>query len=713
MRTDPATPAGLEGDLPLMIRPATRLSLVFALAFTAAAALAQKPPITHEAMFLMKRVSSPVVSPDGRWVVFNVTEPSYDEKEQVSDLWIVPADGSREPRRLTATKSGESGVAWSPDSSRIAFSAKREGDEVAQIYLLDISGGEAQRVTSVSTGAREPKFSPDGRTLLFSSSVFPGAADDEANATIAKERKERKYNARVYETFPIRQWDRWLDDRQEHFLVQSLEPGAKPRNLLAGTKLVGEPGFAGRGSEGSGQTLQAAWAPDGRSIVFVASANRTVAAWDDVETHLYQIAAEGGEPSRLTSARGRFASPRFSPDGKMLYAMFDPIGERTYYIDRLVGFEWPLRGEMKTIARGLDRPIGGVAITPDSRTIYLTAEDAGHDRLYTVDARGGEVRLAVDLVRGGYGSLQIAAKAKAPLLVATWGSAVNPNEVVVIDPAARRHRNLTRFNVDAAAAIDWQPLREFWFTASNGKKIHSLMALPPAFDETKKYPLLVLLHGGPHGAWGDSISLRWNYHLLAAPGYVVIAPNFTGSTGFGERFSQEIERDPFAGPAKEINEAADYAIANFPFIDGTRQAAAGASYGGHLANWMQATTDRYKALVSHAGLINAESQWGTSDTIWHRERNAGGPVWEQGSVWREQNPIRFAANFRTPMLVTIGENDFRVPLNQSIENWSVLQRMKVPSKLIVFPDENHWILKGENSRFWYAEVAEWLERWVK
>jgi dipeptidyl aminopeptidase/acylaminoacyl peptidase len=210
--------------------------------------------------------------------------------------------------------------------------------------------------------------------------------------------------------------------------------------------------------------------------------------------------------------------------------------------------------------------------------------------------------------------------------------------------------------------------------------------------------------------WRDQITYRWNYHLLAQPGYVILLTNYTGSTGFGEKFAQEIQSDPLKGPGEEINEAADEAIKRFAFIDASRQAAGGASYGGHLTNWLQATTTRYKCLISHAGLINLESQWGTSDSIYHREVNNGGPVWEQGTVWREQNPIRFAKNFRTPILLTVGENDFRVPLNQTLENWSVLQRLRIPSRLIVFPDENHWILKGENSRFYYKEVHAWLAK---
>ncbi len=327
-------------------------------------------------------------------------------------------------------------------------------------------------------------------------------------------------------------------------------------------------------------------------------------------------------------------------------------------------------------------------------------------------ANGGEVTLAMDMMRGVYTNLRIPAKASSPILIANWESATNPPEVFRLDLTSKTQQPLTSFNAEQVAKIDWLPLRHFWFTSKAGKRIHNMIALPPNFDERKKYPLLVLMHGGPHSMWRDNWGLRWNYYLLGRPGYVVLLTNYSGSTGFGETFAQSIQGDPFKGPGNEINEGADEAIRLYSFIDGSRQAAAGASYGGHLANWMQATTTRYKTLISHAGLINLESQWGTSDMIYSREMNNGGPVWEQGAVWREQNPIRFAANFKTPIMLSVGENDFRVPLNQTLENWSVLQRLRIPSRLVVWPDENHWILKGENSRYFYQEVHAWLKKYL-
>lgn len=671
-----------------------------------------KKAITHESMWLMKRVGAPIPSPDGRWIVFPITEPSYDEKEQVTDLWIMPADRSTEPRRLTFSKGGEGGVAWSPDSQRLAFSAKREGDEVNQIYVMNVAGGEAMRVTSLSTGARAPQWRPDGKALLFVSSVYPGARDDEANKKIATERKGQKYRARVYDSFPIRHWDRWLEDTQAHLFVQMLEPEAKAKDLLAGTKFVTEPGFGG--SQGNaGDEINAVWSPDSQSIVFVATTNRNVAAYASSNTLLYKISATGGEPVAITTGTSSHGQPVFSPDGKTLYFTVTEEDEDAYNLTRLAMLPWPNTGTARILTGDFDKSVGSYAATPDSKTIYLLAEDAGHEKVFSMPADGGGVKLVFDIKQGVYTNLRIPGKAASTMLFANWESAINPNEVVRIDPKAGSHEGLTSVNVASAAQIDWLPLKHFWLTTKAGNKVHSMVALPPNFDERKKYPMLVLIHGGPASMWRDQFFLRWNYHLLAQPGYVVLLTDYTGSTGYGEKFAQKIKGDPFIGPTADINEAADEAVRLYPFVDGSRMAAGGASYGGHLANWLQATSTRYKALIAHAGLINLESQWGTSDTIYHREVNNGGPVWEQGPVWREQNPIRFAKNFRTPILLTVGENDFRVPLNQTLENWSVLQRLKIPSRLIIFPDENHWIQKAENSRFFYRELHAWLAKYLK
>jgi len=550
--------------------------------------------------------------------------------------------------------------------------------------------------------------------------VHPGAATDSANRAAATERRGRKYNARVYDASPIRLWDRWLDERRPSLFVQALDSVGRARDLLAGTQFVRGAGFGGQLGN-SGEDLAAAWTPDGSGVVFAATTNRGDWTRGDVVQSLWLASATGGgggEPQRLTESRDDFGAPRFGPDGRTLYAGMTPANERTFNNRRLVAWPWPRTGggaAPQVVAGGAAHSVGSFAVAPDNRTVYFLAEDAGHMRLFRAPAGGGGEQEVGTMTRGAFGGLQVAtAPSRAPLrIVAVWESATNPPEVVRIDPASGQWTPLTRFNAERVARIDWQPLRSFWLTSSRGgKRIHSFLALPPGFDSTRSYPLFVLIHGGAANMWTDNFGLRWNPHLLGAAGYVVLMTDYTGSTGYGEKFSQDIQFDPLEGPAHDLNEAADSAIARFRFIDATKQVAGGASYGGHLTNWLAVTTKRYRALVSHAGEWDLETQWATSDFNYNRERNVGGPPWEDHPLWRTQSPMRRAANLHTPVLVSVGERDFRVPMNNALEFWTALQRQQIPSKLIIWPDENHWILKGENSRFFYREVQAWIARWL-
>jgi len=663
-------------------------------------------PITHEDVWLMKRLGTPALSPDGSWAIFSVTKPSYEPDGQVSDLWLVATDGSTEARRLTATRGSESGVEWSPDGMRIAFSARRESDEASQIYLLDMTGpGEAKRLTSLSTGARNPVWSPDGTSLAFESSVYPGAVDDEANQQEARSREARRYDASVYDGFPIRNSDHWLDDKQTHLFVVSVEAAGQPRDLLAGSELVSKPGYAA-------SSLQAVWAPDEQSLVFSATINRDEAARAVVRYHLFQVSATGGEPQQLTASDASFDGPVFSHDGQSLYSTMEPVTEYIYNATRIARFGWPELGDPEILTESFDRSVSGLALSADGETFYVLADDAGRTRVYSLPSEGGTVTALDETSRGVYAGIATPSQRGSTSLVARWEHASHPAEIVRIDPRTGTHELLTAFNVEAAAGIDWQPFREFWFTSSKGRRIHTWMALPPRFDETKKYPLILSVHGGPHSSSKDAGSVRWSPHLLASPGYVVLRTDYSGSTGYGEEFSQHIHGDPIVTPGEELLEAADEAIRLFDFIDGTRMAATGASYGGHMVNWFEGTSDRFKCLVGHAGLMNMEVQYATSDNVYYREVNNLGPVWEQGEIWRVHNPVRYAANFKTPMLLTTGERDFRVPINNALEAWTLLKRLQVPSRLIVFHQGAHQITRPHDAKFFWEQVHQWLAEYL-
>lgn len=679
-----------------------------------AVALTAKRPITHEDLWLMKRTGAPVLSPNGKLVAFTLTEPDYDPSKQVTDVWLVPADGSAPARRLTATRSGESSLAWSPDSKRLAFTARREGDEVSQVYVLSLDGGEAQRMTSLSTGASSPKFSPDGTKLLFESTVYPGAADDAANKKMAADRKARKWTARVYDTFPFRYWNTWLDETVAHIFVQELKDGATAKDLLAGTKLASMAGFSGMSNPtAGGQSLDSTWSPDGQQVVFVAMTNRNELMFAEVETHLFRVPVNGGEPLQLTKSGASYGSPTFSPDGKSLFAEHTKSpepGKRLYSLSRLAKVPFPAGGTAELLTTSWDRSVSGFVLSADSKTIYVSAEDDGFNRLFAMPASGGAPKSIVDFKRGGYGGIQL----ESGVLVATYGGSQMPPEIVRVDVAKGTHVQLTDFNRARLNELDLPDPEHFWFTAKNGRRIHSIIFFPPGLDKSKKYPIVIFPHGGPNSMSADSFSTRWNSQYLAAPGYVLLETNYTGSTGFGEKFADDIERDVLRGPAQETLEAIEEAAKRYPFIDLSRQAAIGASYGGYLMNWYNGHTNQFRCLVNHAGAVNNESQYGVNDGGLGREQRMGAPVWEMGKgQWNDQSPIRYAGKWQTPMLITQGELDFRVPYSESSTTYKILQRRRVPTRLVVFPDEGHWILKGENSRKHMEEVLGWLKKYLE
>ena len=500
-------------------------------------------PVTHEDVWLMQRIGQPVISPDGSQLVVNVTQPSYDKDGTTSDLWLLATNGKGEALRLTSTTRSESAVAWSPDGKKIAFTTRRDKDEADQVYVLNMTGpGEAMPITSISTGAKNPKWSPDGRYIAFESRVYPGAADDKANKAEKKAREEDDVNVSIYEMFPIRQWDRWRDDMQTHLFVQEARSGAKAKNLLIGNKLVAEKGFAGSPTR-SGSTLKPAWTPDGQSLVFNATTNLDEAAHTRVKYHLYTIAASGGEPEQLTNSDDwSCRSPVFSDDGKNLYCLFRAENEFVYNLTEVGRFEWNkngISGAPKLITSSLDRSITSMEISADGKTIYLTAADAGRSRIYAVSRKGGKVSSLNENSRGVYSGIQ----AGGDQLVALWQNSAVPAEVVRINPSNGKHTDLSQFNTERVAGLDRPEFLEFWFESSKGRKIHNWLALPAGFDKSKKYPLVQQIHGGPFSSSMDSSHVRRSSALMAAPGYVVLMTDYTGSVGYGEAFSRNIQND--------------------------------------------------------------------------------------------------------------------------------------------------------------------------
>ena len=438
-----------------------------------------------------------------------------------------------------------------------------------------------------------------------------------------------------------------------------------------------------------------------------------VAAHSPVYHHLYLLPVTGGVVTQVTYSMDWCCSEaRFSSDGRVLFCLIMPHSEHVYELTEIGRFDWSgdsVEGAPNIITGSFDRSVKDMDISENGRTVYVTANDAGRVRVYSIPAKGGDARALDKESRGVYAGAVVAGRH----VVARWESSAMPAEIVRINPSSGRPTPISEFNAERAAGLDRPEFLEFWFENEQGFNVHSWLALPPGFDEASKYPLVLMIHGGPFSSSTDSDHVRWSPHLLTAPGYVVLLTDYTGSVGYGEAFSQAIEGTPLKAPGDDVIKAADEAIRRYAFIDAERQAAAGASYGGHMVNWLQATTTRFAALIGHAGLVDLEGQYSSSDSVFHRERMIGGPSWGDSPVWKVESPSSYAANFRTPILLTIGEKDYRVPVNQTIAAWTYVQRMQVPGRLLVFHDANHWIMKGEEARYYWEEAHAWLAQYLQ
>ncbi len=662
---------------------------------------AERRPITAEDLWAMERVANPVVSPDGRQVVFSVTRYSVEENKGNGDLWLVPTDGSAPPRRLTWNEGADSSPAWSPDGQRLAFVSKR-GDGPPQLHLLPVGGGEAQPVTKLPVGVQSPKWFPDGKRIAFMASTWPDLNDDwDAVKKRVDEQKNDKTQAKISDSRVLRFWDEYRTDaRRSHIFVVDLET-QKVQDLTPG--LDRQMDFMSPDGD---------WdlSPDGREIVY--SANVTDPPYQTLNSDLFiQPVDKPGAARNITPDNpASDGTPRYSPDGRyILYGRgrrpdIDPDFTRLARYDRKSGAIEGLFDEW-------DNSPGGWTFTPDSQTVVFHAEARGRVNVYALPTAGGTGEPRLVASGGTTGGAEVAPGPDgAPVVVFTRTSMLQPAELYAVPLAGGEPRALSSFNAERLSKLDLGTTGEATFTGAGGDQVHMLLAFPPGFDAKRKWPLVQLIHGGPHGAFQDEFHYRWNAALFAAPGYVAALVNFHGSTGYGQAFAESILGSHGDKPFEDIMKATDYLIAQ-GYVDEKRMAAAGGSYGGYMVDWILGHTDRFAALISHAGVYDLMAQF-ASDAAWGRPNNYGGAPWTDPARVDLWSPSRFAKNFVTPTLILHGEKDYRVPVTQGINLYGVLQGKGVPTRIVVFPDENHWVLKPQAALLWWKEALAWLDRYI-
>jgi dipeptidyl aminopeptidase/acylaminoacyl peptidase len=668
---------------------------------------AAKHAITFDDMIKLHRISEPHVSPDGKWVAYTVATPDRDANRNASNIWLVPTQGGA---AIQLTQSGkDTSPVWSPDGKTIAFLSTRGGD--SQVHLLSMEGGEPQKLTKLSTGADLVKWSPDGKTIAFTSSVYPDCAsrlaaaatnDDECNKKRDEEREKNKVKAHVAEHLLYRHWSHWNDGKRSHLFVIAADGSGAPRDLTAGADYDVPP------DERSGPG-DIAFSPDGKEICFTAVTDKMEAISTNAD--LFLVPVTGGEPKRITTQPGFDGNPVYSPDGKsiayhaQLTAEYESDRWRVMLYDRH-------SGKIENLSEGFDRSAHDLAWSPDSITIYFTAEDQTQQPIFAMEAKAGATPKKI--IADTYNSA-ISLSADGKTLVFDRTSLTMPAEVFAAASDGSNVRQLTHQNDSILAGLEMNAPETFWFDGAEGTKVQAMLIRPPKFDATKKYPLLVLLHGGPQTMWSNAWGYRWNAQVFSGAGYVTLMINRRGSTGYGQKFTDEITNDWGGKAYVDVMDGVDAALKKYPFLDASRMAAAGGSYGGYMADWIATHTGRFKAIVSHASTYDKTSMWATEE-LWFEEHDMQGTPWTNPESYKKWSPSTFAAElgkFKTPTLVIAGERDYRVPYTQSLEFFSALQRQGVPSKLVIFPDEGHWILKPQNAQFWYKTFLDWLAIYVK
>ena len=659
---------------------------------------AEKHAITFADMIQMHRVGEAQVSPDGKWVAYTVSTPDLDANRGASNIWIVPTAGGSSQQ---LTQSGhDSSPVWSPDGKTIAFLSSRSGD--SQVYLLSMDGGEAKPLTHLSTGADIVKWSPDGKTIAFTSGVYPDCKDDACNSARDAEKDKDKVKAHVAEHLLYRHWTHWNEGKRSHLFVVPVDGTANLRDLTAGANYDVPPDERG----GPGDLN---FSPDSREICFTAVTDPVEAI--STNGDLFVVPVAGGEAKRITTQPGFDGGPAYSPDGKyiayhaQLTAGYESDRWRVMLYDRATS-------KIENLSEGFDRSANELTWSADSKTIYFTAEDETLQPIYSMAPRAGAE--PKKLIVNSY-NMGISLSNDGRTLVFERTSLTTPAEIFVASSDGSGVRQLTHQNDAILASLKMNEPETFWFEGAGGTRVQAMMIRPPDFDTTKKYPLLVLLHGGPQTMWSNAWGYRWNAQVFSAPGYVTLMINRRGSTGYGQKFTDEITNDWGGKAYVDVMNGVDFVLKKYSYTDGARMAAAGGSYGGYMADWIATHTGRFKAIISHAGIYDKNSMYATEE-LWFEEHDMQGMPWTSGDNYRKWAPLTYAADlgkFKTPTLVIAGERDYRVPYTQSLEFFNTLQRQGVPSKLVVFSDEGHWILKPQNSRFWYKTFLDWLATYLK
>jgi dipeptidyl aminopeptidase/acylaminoacyl peptidase len=741
-----------------------RLFFAFAafIVFSLPAFAQAKRPLTFEDMMKLKRVGEPEVSPDGRWVIFSVVDVNLEANTKTPHIWIVPLEAKTGSTRSQVGMTGEREIIgdqdadrprWAPDGKRFAFLSTKDGGQQVWVAEFDGAAGAVSAVHKLTSIASEA----DGELWSDVYAECDGQPDEIAcDEKKLDETGKSKVKAQIFTHLLYRHWNAYKEGKRSHIFVTEAPPLVAPTavaRMIVRRYIDLTPGDYDAPVFSLGGQDNYAFSPDGQEVCYTSNHDKNPAASANNDLWLVPVNAGTDPAGRAASAAQVLAltknitadnpasdsTPLYSPDGR--YIAYRAQQRPGYESDRFRLMLYDRKtGDKKDLTEDFDHWVGSSAWSPDSRTIYFSAEHKHHSLIFAVGVAGtrksGTEYLRRTLVAGYDDDVAVTADGKT--LVFSRVSLTAPNEIYSAaatgagcpsrtgdvdagkeDCNLNEASALTHVNDGLLSHISMSQAQSFSFKGAHNDQVEGFLVAPPNFDPHKKYPVKFLIHGGPEGAWGDDWSYRWNAELFAAPnaatpgGYVVIMINFHGSTGYGQKFIDAINGDWGGAPYEDLMKGLDYAEKTYPFIDKGRECALGASYGGYMIDWILGHTDRFKCLVSHDGMFNAESAWGTTEELWFNDWEFKGTPYDNRAGYEKWSPHQYARNFKTPTLVIHGQRDYRLDVSEGLQLFTTLQMEGVPSEMLYFPDEGHWVLKPQNSKLWYETVNDWVDRWTK
>ena len=742
------------------------LTFLLVLVFSLPAFPQAKRPFTFDDMMKLKRIGEPEPSPDGKWVLFSAVDVDLAANTKTPHIWIVrlnsgatgvppvqQGSGPGNERILIADQDGDR-PRWAPDGTRFGFISTKEGG--SQVWIADFNGVAGavtgvHQLTRLATEAGGELWSPNGKNILFTSDVYPECdgeplAEEDCNAKKHKETEESKVKALIFDRLLYRHWNAYKEGKRSHiFLVEApseTHPTAtasavrkKYRDLTPGD--YDAPVFSLGGQD------KYAFSPDGQEICYTSNHDKVGATSTNNDLWIVPVGVGAGDSPAQVLARTKDitadnpasdSTPLYSPDGK--YIAYRAQQRPGYESDRFRLMLYDRNtGAKKDLTTDFYRWVGVVAWAPDSKFVYFGSENAGESPIYKIAVDGATAisKIAngfdddIAVTDGGRTILYTRMALSSPVDIYMSGTTLLTNKTCIGDSfsppgfppspetpdcALPKPLALTHLNEAVLSQVAMSALEPFWFPGAKGDRVEGFLVKPPNFDASKKYPVKFLIHGGPQGAWGDDWSFRWNPELFAANGYVVVMINFHGSTGYGQKFIDAINGDWGGAPFEDLMKGLDYAEKTYPFIDKDRECALGASYGGYMANWVLGHTERFKCIVSHDGMFNTVSAWGTTEELWFNNWEFKGSPYSNPEMYERWSPRNSAEKFKTPTLVIHGQLDYRLDVSEGLQLFDTLQVMGLPSKMLYFPDEGHWVLKPQNSELWYKTVNDWVDRWT-